>query len=260
MDMSPKEIPIGYYQPGAKLAQMVVKIKDVVGSVADVNRITASLNVDIRQSLSYSVPDESHAVYSAFVEFKDKEVSPEELTRSLRRSKFVLGAEVAEGSDGLLIDTLEFPINWGGRRMILLDQRAMGRMLEKIQTMFGSGGESILYEQGLAYGKGFMAAAFERVQKDYVMRIYEYCLSVLAATGWGRPQVLSSTDLRDFVIQLERCSECEGRTSARPTSNFIRGFISALFAALTEKEVDCVEVECVAKGDPHCKFQLHVTG
>ena len=258
MDKFPKEIPIAYYQPGAKLAQVVVKIKDVVGSVADVNRVTASLNVDIRQSLSYSVPNENFAMYSAFVQFKDKKVSPEQLTKSLKRSKFVFDAEVVEGSDSLLVDTLEFPVNWAGRRIVLLDQLSMGRMLEKIEAMFGSGGALILYEQGFAYGKGFMATAIDLIGREHIVQTYEYGLEVLAATGWGRPRVLSSRGFRDFLVGLERCSECEGRTADKPTSNFVRGFIAALFAALTQKDVDCTEVECVAKGDAQCKFEIHV--
>lgn len=258
METFPKEVLTSRYQRGARIGQMLVKFKDVAGSLADVNRIASESGVDIRQSNAFAALDKSYALYNTFVEFKDPKVSHLELARRLKQSPFVLDASVVEGREGEIIDVLEFPVNWSGQRIVLVDQLSMSSMLQRVQKLFGSGGDLILYEEGLTFGEGLIGSVSEAVGKEFMARNYDYVLNLLAATGWARPKLLeAANDNRDIVIRLERCFECEGKTSESPKSNFMRGFVSGVFASITGRAMDCVEVECIARGNPYCKFKLH---
>ena len=69
--MLSKELLVGRIEAGKRLVQLLVTMKDEVGAVASVNALISSLNVDIRQSTSYSLAQESLAIYNTFVVFND---------------------------------------------------------------------------------------------------------------------------------------------------------------------------------------------
>lgn len=135
-----KEILVGRIETGARLAQLLVRMKDEVGAVADVNKIAASLKVDVRQSLTYSLPTKPQAIYNAFVSLNDPNVSLGQLVEKLKQSAFVLEVQGFEGREGAVVDTISFPVYWQGRRVVILAQHAMARMFDGISAKFGRGG------------------------------------------------------------------------------------------------------------------------
>jgi len=253
-----KEILIGRFEPGARLAQVVIRMKDVVGAVASINTLMASLNVDIRQSITYSVPNESSAIYNAFVEFKDPKVSLNQLVERLGQSIFVLDVKAFEGREGAIIDTISFPVNWQGREVVVLAQHAMARMFEDISSVLGSGGDVVLYELGTDYGKDLAEYFVSMLGRDYLVRNFDYGLNILAATGWAIPELAGSkSDFPDITIRLSSCLECHGRSSKQAVCSFMKGVLSGVFGTVAGHTVHCEETQCLAKGDSCCQFELH---
>ena len=252
-----KELLVGRIEKGVKLAQVVVKMKDVVGAVASVNAMIASLNVDVRQSTTYSLPREPNAIYIAFVSLNDHDVSTDQLAERLRQSIFVLDVQVFEGREGTIVDTLSFPVSWQGRRVVILAQYAVARMLEGMRELLGTGGHVILYELGIDYGRELANYFVEKVGRDYLIRKYDYWLSVLAATGWGVPRIIGpEDDFPNFTIRLSSCLECDGRSSKEAVCSFMRGFLAGVFRELSGHTVHCEELKCSARNEGHCEFQI----
>ena len=257
MQQVSKEILVGRVERGERLAQVVVKMKDVVGAAASVSALIASLKVDIRQSLTYSLKRDSSAIYNAFVVLNDPEVSLEGLVERVNQSPFVLEAHALEGPDGVVVDSISFPVNWQGRRVVILAQSAVARMLDGIRTVLGTGGYVVLYELGIDYGKELAVYFIAKLGRDYLLTNYSYWLSVLAATGWGIPELKGSKeDFPNMTVRLSSCLECDGRSSREAVCSFMRGFLSGIFSELAGHPVHCEESLCQAKGDPHCEFQL----
>lgn len=256
--MLSKEILVGRIESGRRLAQIVVSMKDEVGAVASVNALAASMKVDIRQSASYSLADDSHAIYNAFVAFNDPKVSLDRLVERLEQSPFVLQVQAFEGPDGVIVDEISFPVNWQGRRIVILSQPVMTRMFESIRSVLGSGGEVVLYQQGSSYGKDLAEYFMNRLGSEYLRQNYHYGLGLLSATGWGIPE--SDEPKRDFpnmTIKLYSCFECDGTSSRREVCNFMRGFLSGLFGVIAGHIVHCAETHCAATGKHYCEFELH---
>jgi len=252
-----KELLIGRIESGRRLAQVVVTIRDEVGAVASVNALIATLNVDIRQSTSYSLPGDSLAIYNAFVVFNDPKISLIQLVERLEESRHVVKVEANEGRDGIIVDGISFPVNWQGRRTVILSQPATTRMFEAMRFNLGSGGEVILYQQGFSYGKEL--AEFFRVKlgNDYLSRNFEYTLRVLAATGWGVPEFVGSgSGFPNMTISMSSCFECEGVRASQPICCFMRGFLSGVSTTVAGHTVHCEESRCVARGNPRCEFNL----
>ena len=143
MKYFPKEVMLGRWNPRQKHAQVLLKIKDEVGAMAEINAIASRLGVDFKQLEAYAVEKEKYAVYNAFVEFKDPKMTADRLIGELGRSRFVLEAHAAPGVEGGIIDTLTFPASWGGWRVVILGQTGMARIFQDIQSTFGSGGDVI---------------------------------------------------------------------------------------------------------------------
>jgi len=253
-----KEILVGHIESGARLAQVVVKMNDEVGAMANVNALMATMKVDVRQSLTYSMPNEPYAIYNAFVSLIDPRVSLDQLVERLRQSVFVLDAQAFEGREGAVVDTISFPVNWQGRRVVILAQHAMAQMLEGIRSVLGSGADVILYELGTEYGRDLAGYFISKLGKEYLVRNYDYELNVLAATGWGIPELVGSKDdFPNMTIRLSSCLECDGRNSRQAVCSFMRGFLTGVFGNIAGRTVHCEEPQCIAKGDSSCQFELH---
>lgn len=252
-----KELLVGRIESGKRLAQVVVTMKDEVGAVASVNALIASLGVDIRQSTSYSLAEDSLAIYNAFVVFNNPRVSLIQLVERLEESSFVVKVQAHEGREGVIVDGISFPVNWQGRRTVILSQPATTRMFEAIRFNLGSGGEVVLYQQGSSYGKELAEFFVSRLGNDYLKRNFDYTLGVLAATGWGVPELVGSKDgFPNVTVSLLSCLECDGVKAARPACSFMRGFLSGVSSAIAGHMVHCEESRCIARGDPSCEFQL----
>jgi len=233
-------------------------MKDEVGATASVHSLAASLKVDIRQSLTYSLPHEAHAIYNAFVSIKDPEVSMDQLAERLRSSPFVVEVKAFEGRGGAIVDTISFPVMWQGRRVVILAQYAMARMFDGVRSLLGSGGDVILYELGMDYGRELADHLMSKLGKDYLLNNYDYGLDILAATGWGIPELQGSKDdFPNLTIRLSSCLECDGRSAKEVTCSFVRGFLSGVLGTIAGHTVHCEETQCLAKGDSHCQFEVH---
>ena len=232
-------------------------MKDEVGAVASVNALIASLNVDIRQSTSYTLAQDSLAIYNTFVVFNDPQVSLVQLVDRLKESNFVVKVEAREGREGVIVDGISFPVNWQGRRTIILSQSATARMFEAIRFTLGSGGDVVLYQQGSSYGKELAESFMTRLGGDYLKRNFDYTLGLLSATGWGVPELVGSKDtFPNLTITLQSCLECDGVGATRPACSFVRGFLAGVSSAIVGHIVHCEESRCMAMGQPHCEFEL----
>ena len=255
--MLSKELLVGRIEAGKRLAQVIVTVKDEVGAVANVNALIASLGVDIRQSMSYSLPDESLAIYNTFVVFNDPKVSLVQLVERLEESAFVTSVHAQEGRDGVIVDENSFPVSWQGRRTIILSQTAAARMFEAIRFTLGSGGDVVLYQQGSSYGKELAESFVARLGRDYLKRNFDYSLGLLSATGWGIPEIVGSKDtFPDITVTVRSCLECDGVAKERPTCSFMRGFLAGVSRAIVGHTVHCEETRYVARRDPFCMFEL----
>jgi predicted hydrocarbon binding protein len=249
-----KEILVGYYEPDRQLAQVVVKMKDAVGAVASIARIMAGLKIDVRQSTACSLPNHI-ATYNAFVELGSSSVSGEQLVRSLSKSTFVIDAKVIEGRHGAIIDTASFPVNWQGRRVVILAQPAIARMLEGVRHTFGSGGDVVLYQQGTDYGRDLAKFFLDMFGKEYLLKNYDYGLNILTSTGWGVPELMDDK-FPGLTLRITSCFECAGVEGGRTLCSFTRGVLVGVFGSLAGSTVQCTETRCTGRGDPYCQFEL----
>lgn len=253
----PKELPVARLSRTRRLAQVVVKLKDISGAMADITSITAAEGVDIRQSVAFAVDREGYAVYSMFVWLKLDGYKLEHLVGKLKKSPYVLDVQAKDGVEGAIVDTLTFPIRFAGERAVLLQTSALVEMFEEVERVFGSGGSVIVHQLGVNYGKAISSEMAKTLTRPYMIRNYRYGLNLFSAMGWGIPQVLNANeDLTRVTVRIDDCFECRGRPPGKPEGWFTGGFLAGVFSFLSGKEVRPKETKCTATGDDHCEFQL----
>jgi len=252
-----KEIPIYIRNPGKRSYQVLVRLKNVPGALADAAAVIEKASVNVLGGIVSASKDQG--CWCFFGESSGDGPTAEELVAQLKRSRHVLDAEAKEDLEGFLVDTMTFPLKWNtGDRAILMRQQYMVRMFDDIKKEFGSGGEVILYREGFAYGRSTWEGLEGEIGAEYVRSHFGEVLGIYQAAGWGRVEVVD----HDFAgkrakVRMYENFECEGHQSDRPLSSFVRGHLAGAFSALMDAEsVSCEETMCTAKGDGYCEFVL----
>lgn len=233
MERPPKEIPVARLSKRRHLAHVVVKAKDITGAMSSISQILSSEEVDVRQSAAFAIEKEGYFIYNAFVWFKKEGYRPQDLTKKLRTSSFVLDVVVKDGVEGSVVDTVAFPLQFAGQRVVMLETRALKDMFEKMESVFGTGGSVIVQQEGFSYGRAQAAELAKVLTRPYMIRNYRYGLMMLMATGWGIPTVLTANEaLTNVTVRIDECFECAGRKDAKESGHFMAGYLAGVLSLI----------------------------
>jgi len=195
---------------------------------------------------------------SFLVEAPDDRASADSLKKVVEKSRFVDKVQVKGAHNGLLVDSVNFPLSWNtGDRAIMLRTEFFTAMKEEIRRHFETGADVVLYEMGYHHGvptwrnlmKGYKVATLDDLEE--VLAIYN-------ANGWGTPEVLSfDLDAKTAVVALRDNFECYQRKGETlGGSNFVRGHLNGFFEVLFGGKVQVEETSCLARGDGRCVFSV----
>ena len=240
-----------YYSQDKKLFHVVVKIRDVPGSLAGVLTLLTT-EVNLLGSTSYSIEDNS-AMFSCFAEALRKSDTTKEIQSLLAMSPWVLESTVSESKNGLLVDSFHTGVQVGnGDPYIMFPSASMADIFEKLVKTFGSGGETILYELGRNYGYD----RFERYRPflgpEPRTRVEE-AAHVFEALGYGASTIIMNPD-DSIRMVVHDCFECTIPSEIGRSCAFRRGLAAGSLAALLEHETECQETKCKSKGAGFCEF------
>jgi predicted hydrocarbon binding protein len=135
-----------------------------------------------------------------------------------------------------------------------------------IEEFYGRGGRGMLKRIGKAsfeYGMreqsallGVASAALKLLPER--QRIKFILNQVAGALKKSNPQVEAWVDdSGERVAYLEStCAICNSRTSETPVCHLYVGSIGEAVRWATGREHEIIETQCIAKGDPHCRFEV----
>ena len=257
VDLYPKFISNLFFSPGKTLFQIGIVLKDNPSALSNILEFLEPLVNVIRIELDRNAREGNNHVI-LYVESKKTSTTRSEIERAIYSSPSALTYKVQESHDGLLIDTMQFPIMaTTGVRAIVISQDIFNGILAKIRQKFGSGGDVIIYEQGLAYGENQGAALFSFFGKTKALESIQELIKLYQSVGIGRPTISKfSLENPAATIKMYDSLECQGRKTSVPYSQFIRGHICGLATVLYGRPMKVRETKCIASGDDHCEFQI----
>ena len=140
------------------------------------------------------------------------------------------------------------------------------RLNEAIEDFYGRGGRGILRRIGKASFQyavreqaallGLAGVALKLLpQKQRVRFILNSLANALKKTN---PQVQIEVEEADnkFAYVARTCSVCYGRQSDKPICHLYVGSIGEAVQWATGQPYQVQETHCIAKGDPHCRFEV----
>jgi predicted hydrocarbon binding protein len=243
--------------PKKRSFQIMLRLRNERGALADVSSIISRSMTNILSG-HLSVLD-SHAYWSFFAESEDDDgVDAPRLRSILESSPYVEEASVVEDNDGLLVDSLCFPLRWNaGDRAVLFRQKALSDALDAVRKEFGTGGSVLLYDQGYKMGEEGARDIVERLGRKFIREHLSQVLALWSAVGWGRVSLLTYEPAGPIVVvKVEESFECAEFVSEEPYSQFLRGHLCSWLSTLFNTTLKCVETQCVSAGSEHCEFRV----
>lgn len=255
--LSPKEIHAYHYSPNKHVFLGSVKLRDVPGALANASAAVADLGLNLIESNSSSDSSTGVAEWGFFADAIDGHISPSWVEKALKKTPEVLDCRVRGAEGRVVVDTLHYPLMLSiGAPAILIRREVFANMLKFVVETFGSGGKALVFQLGKAAGEKDGTDLKNEIGEERILENLPELVNLYTAQGWGIPELLElSFEPLRATIRLDDCFECKPRNSIIPASNFIRGHLAGLAKAFFDKEIECVETKCIAKGDSFCEFE-----
>jgi predicted hydrocarbon binding protein len=253
-----KAISAFVYFPKKNFFLLNLEVRNRVGDLAAISHVLAESKIGILNGSFHRGEDGRPGSWEMFVVPQDQNISADEMKRLLTSCPDVLSCQIRESRDGLLVDTLTFPITLSsGERAMIMRHDVWNSMLQKTRQKFGSGGNVIIYDQGVIAGKIAAKELLAAIGKENIGAQINQVFSTYQALGWARAAVLKySRDPLGLIVRMYENSECTGQQSERPTGHFIRGHIAGMGEEMFNMKVKCEETSCLAMGNDYCDFLL----
>ena len=256
--MNPKYVMVAKRDPTKRYFIVSMKISNDVGSLSQIARVLAVRDLNILEGYTCSTNEKTMAVWSFIAEPLNPRMDKKFLLELLKEEGYVREVQVEESEDGLVIDSLNFPVVWGsGDRAILLGAEFIRKTFEAAVTRFGEKGREVVYDLGLNYGKERFNALFAGAPSLDIRKALNSAAKLVGATGMGRARMVTFDPLQHLVrVEVLECFECQGRKSDHGCSDFVRGIIAGAVSAAFQKDLLSRENRCIGKGDPACMIEV----
>ena len=249
-----------FFIPGCKLGGFRVVAEREHGVIRKALDVCSKYNACLI-SLHFTLTPKGEKAFTLIYDLTGCNIPLKEVAEEIRKIESIKEVTLIEQqAQGFLADTSSPIITAGGMRAIVLREIVWSILINKIREKFGSGGEALLYYMGVDMG---LEAAIEHKKRaealglrepDKITRILG--ASIFTSTGWGRMQIDKFTLNPHYaLITVYNNFECEIGQASKPYSQLTRGLIAGYLSHLLGLEMEVNETECLARGDPHCRFE-----
>jgi len=243
------------FGPQSRMFQVTIKLADKPGALADVLQLLKA-QVDWMGCVSYGTGS-GEAVYSGFARALGPQVTQSSIKSLLKPSGLVKDSWISESDDGLLVDGFHTGVEGeSGESYMLIPLKAMSETYERLIEILGSGGESILYDEGVSAGKVSAQDFITRLGIGFVRDKLGQILLLYGSMGWGNSDFRDEGYGAEFTVRVGDCFECASGQRARQSCSFQRGHLAGLISAIYDTPLECAEVRCRFRRDAFCEFRL----
>ncbi|MBI3840757.1 MAG: hypothetical protein HY297_02180 [Thaumarchaeota archaeon] len=258
----PKDVEIWEYAPGRKLAEVVIKVKNIKGALAKCSQAVSDLEVNMLTGFMNAPSASKVATWSFFADVTDARGGLSEFKKSLQSIDIVESVDVLASEDGFMVDKQHFPVQWAGRKALIMRAEALSEMLLRLWSVFGTGAATIIDQMAEAMGRQSAKEIVEDFGHDFAVAQLDELLSAYTALGYAEVSIERSKS-SDFplVVHAKGLFECEAnyKRRLRQGSVFFRAHLRGFMTGIFEKTFDVVEVQCQTKGDEVCSFHITIS-
>ncbi|MEM3626988.1 MAG: 4-vinyl reductase [Candidatus Bathyarchaeia archaeon] len=204
-------------------------------------------------------PDDKTAKAITFLDFSDSKLSPEEAEKILKKQKFVRLIELIKPLHNKFVsDDYFFPLVMGGSRALIFRKEIYEEIFKGVRNRFGTAGEAFLYYVGFETGKQAYLNYVQLAGTEEPKALITTAKAVNMTLGWSiLKDAKINEESKTATVILSENFECDlARGYGKPYSQFYRGAIAGIFTQYFKEEMKVEETKCIARGDPHCQFEI----
>jgi len=256
----PKHINVALFDPDKDIFLISVAAQNVPGALGDIATRVGMSGINILSISNYSEPNKPQSSLSFFAEPMKRSMSEDEFAKILSSSPYVLSVYARKTVNNLAINDYNFPLTYyPGGRGILFPVSGMSSMFADLVSLFGSGGEAILFRAGYAIGREGTDQLSTMFGEDNMLEAASVYTKLIDALGWGKMEAAGvNNDVSGYTLRVYESFECMGRRANRPTGHFLRGVISGSAERLFKQPITCVEDRCLSMGSQFCRFKVDI--
>ena len=155
-----------------------------------------------------------------------------------------------------------------GSRVAIVNIGIFKSFRESMLRIAGPAGERMIYLAAREHTKTYVVYMIEKSKVAQIASktglgkkyITEQVAQILTQFGYGKMMV-EKIDGEEMIASLENSViGMQYENSEKPVCTHIAGLIAGGATAIYGKEYDCKETECIAKGDPVCRFVIRPKG
>ena len=234
---------------------------DRPGVAARISEIFARYNVNIVKIVNSLSDDEGKVLVYVVGDFSKARVTPDKLMNQLVRENkdYVLEVYKAPRLGSIIYSDKIFPLKIGDYRVVSWGPANLrGFLIDLKKTLGDEVACTILFHLGEAVGRATYESYISPIDSNLEIAV-DVIRGLMIAYGWGKILEYEINEyIRRMVISVDRLWECElmeGKVD-KPASVYFKGFLSGFFSKHFNRRVIVREIECVAKGDKQCTFEI----
>ena len=255
----PKDIEIWEHAPGRRLAEVVIRIRNEKGALARCSQAVSDCGVNVLTGF-FTAPGRSNtATLSFFADITDAEEGLSGMKKSLQSMDLIESVDAIAAEDGFMVDKQHFPVQWAGRKGILMRADALNEMLNRLWTVFGTGAATIIDQMAEAMGTHSAKEVAEDFGTKFVVDQLDELIGTYAALGYADVSIeRGKTSDFPLVVNAKGLFECESNSKQdlRRRSAFFRAHLRGFMSGTFGRTFEVSEVQCLTEGDEVCSFRV----
>ena len=159
--------------------------------------------------------------------------------------------------DQLISDPISGTLTYKEVRYLLIRPETIVGFQKAIENLNKTAAHEALFQGGFRGGH-LSAQKYKESQNLSDNETIGFMMNMGAEIGWGSFQLMEyDLENRKLQIRVENSAFAEAYgESTEGVCHLIRGVLSGLATVLFARNCKASESECLAKGDPHCIFQV----
>ena len=163
--------------------------------------------------------------------------------------------------DNLVYDQSTGSLSYKGVRYLLIRPETLAGFHKSILENCSKGADSILFDGGYTGGR-LSAKKFKELHNFSDIEVVEFMMNMGNQIGWGNfglQRYDPETKHLCVVVKDSPFAEAYG-SSSEGVCHLIRGVLAGMASVLFTGKCSADEVECLAKGDERCRFEIEAKG
>jgi len=254
INLEPFIIPRTVFIENKKLLGMVIKIKNIPGSLEKVLEVFANNKINVESVTGNTGGNVEYVDVFIVIDYS-KEIEKENLKNEITKLPNVKNLNFIENiHDSIVADTLHYPLYIiPNLQAIIFTNISIGGMFEYIIQRFGEEiAKTLFWHMGYSIGKNVYDFWYNKIKDNE--KTAKILFNQGIAFGWYYGKLNVDFKSKSYEVTLYNNFECSLLKKHKLGSHFLRGAFEGVYEKVFNEKVFLNEEKCIQKEEEYCYF------